>query len=127
MIVVDTSALMAFIVEEPEGPSCRAVLQSERQILISAVTLTEAMIVATRRNLEDEMKDLIRSSVTRIIPLTRARAWKAAAAYARWGKGIHPAALNFGDCFAYALAMERGDKLLFKGEDFVHAGFTRLV
>ena len=53
-----------------------------------------------------------------IVPVTEASARSAAAAYDRWGKGIHPAALNFGDCFSYALAKSRGEALLFKGQDF---------
>ena len=109
---------MAFVAEELEGPSCKAVLQSEAQILMSAVTWTEAMIVATRRNMADAMEDLIRSSVTQIITVTPERARMAATTYARWGKGIHPAALNFGDCFAYATAIEHACPLLYIGTDF---------
>jgi ribonuclease VapC len=66
------------------------------------------------------MVELINGLGFEIVTVTFAAARRIAGAYAQWGKGIHPAALNFGDCFAYALAKERGCPLLYVGEDFSH-------
>jgi ribonuclease VapC len=118
VIAVDTSALMAIVADEREADRCQAVLETEPLLVISAATLAEAMIVATRRDLRQEMAKLMASLGFEIVPVTEASARSAAAAYDRWGKGIHPAALNFGDCFAYALAKERACELLFIGNDF---------
>lgn len=87
-------------------------------IAISAGTLAEALIVAERRNVRAEIERLVTGLGLEIVTVTPAAAWKVADAYARWGKGVHPAALNYGDCFAYALAAERGSPLLFVGDDF---------
>ena len=64
------------------------------------------------------MERLIRGLGCQVVPVTEQDAFTVAAAYARWGKGVHPAGLNYGDCFAYALARQRGCPLLFVGEDF---------
>ena len=118
MIVVDTSALMAIAQDEPEADAFRKVLAVEVEVLISAATVAEAMVVAGRRNLAEQMTRLIDGLGPRVIPVTAASAARVANAYARWGKGVHPAGLNFGDCFAYALAEEYGCPLLFVGRDF---------
>lgn len=118
MIVVDTSALMAILLDEPLSPSCQAAIEQADTILISAATLAEALIVAGNRNLTEEMAQLIAVLGVEIVPLTAAASREVAAVYARWGKGAHPAALNFGDCFAYQLAVANGCPLLFVGQDF---------
>ena len=118
MIAVDTSALMAVILGEPEAIACMAVLKSEPRLLISAGTVAEAMIVAGRRNAGIAMRSLIDGLGFDIITVTASTARRMADAYARWGKGVHPAGLNFGDCFAYAVAQEHGCTLLFVGRDF---------
>lgn len=119
MIVVDTSALMAILKNEPFGDSCRSALfPGPGRVLISAATLTEAYIVAARNKKADEMQSLVAASITEIVPLTQARAQHASAAYTRFGKGFHPAALNFGDCFSYATAQEFDCPLLYVGNDF---------
>lgn len=92
--------------------------------MIAAPTLTEALIVAKRRGFEMEMAALLRALDPVVLPLTAERARAAAAAYARWGKGFAPAALNFGDCFAYALARELNAPLLFVGNDFAQTDVT---
>lgn len=118
MIAVDTSALMAIMLNEPDAEACAAALQDEDRLLISAGTMAEALIVAARRNVGEEMDRLIEGLGFEILSVTPASAHRIAQAYGRWGKGDHPAALNFGDCFAYAVAKEHGCPLLYVGEDF---------
>lgn len=118
MIVVDTSALLAVLLEETQAGSCSAVLTEATGLVISAGTLTEALLVAGQRGFEHEMEQLIEEFGFEIAPVTLAIARRAARAYSRWGKGNHPAKLNFGDCFAYAEAEARSCPLLFIGEDF---------
>lgn len=118
MIAVDTSALMAILLGEPEAEECIVAIQEADRLLISAGTMAEALIVAGRRNLGEEMAELIDGLDLEIVPLTREAARRIAAAYGRWGKGVHLAALNFGDCFAYAVAAERDCRLLYVGSDF---------
>jgi ribonuclease VapC len=118
MIVVDTSALMAVVLDEQVGEACSEVLASESDIVISAGTLAEVLIVAGRRQVGDVMERLVDGLGCQVVPVTQADAVKVAEAYSRWGKGIHPAGLNYGDCFAYALARHRGCPLLFVGDDF---------
>ena len=118
MIVVDTSALMAIVLNEPEADACGAALERDADIVISGGTVAEALIVSARRNVGDEMADLIDGLGFEVSPVTLASARNVAEAYERWGKGLHPAGLNFGDCFAYALAKERNSALLYVGNDF---------
>lgn len=118
MIVVDTSALMAILLGEPSGDACIAVLEREAEVLISAGTMAEALIVAGRRNVGEEMAGLIDSLGFEVISVSAASARRVAQAYSLWGKGLHPAGLNFGDCFAYEVATDRGCRLLFVGDDF---------
>ncbi len=118
MIAVDTSALMAIMLDEPDADTCVAALEAENDILISAGTVAEALIVAARRNVHEEMVRLIDGLGFEIVSVTPASARRIAEAYERWGKGVHPAALNFGDCFAYEVAKEHGCSLLYVGEDF---------
>ena len=116
MIVVDTSALIAILKDEPEAKSCFDALRHAKGVAMSTGTLTEALIVSARRDFQPEMVDLIALVVTDIIDVTRAE--EAASAYRRFGKGFHPASLNFGDCFAYGLAREFSCPLLYIGDDF---------
>lgn len=118
MIAVDTSALMAIVLDEPEADVCQAILESEDELLISAGTLAEALIVAARRNSRDKMERLIEGLGIKIVSVTPASAKRMANAYERWGKGMHPAGLNLGDCFAYEMAKEHQCRLLFIGNDF---------
>jgi ribonuclease VapC len=118
MIVVDTSALMALVLDEPEAERCGAELETASEIAISAATMAEALIVASMRKVGPEMARLIDELGFEIAPVTPAAAQRVARAYRRWGKGAHPAGLNFGDCFAYALAEERACPLLYVGDDF---------
>lgn len=118
MIVVDTSALVAVLLGEADSDRCIAALVAEHEVLISAGTLAEAMIVADRRNIGPELRALVEDLGIEIVPVSAAGAGRVAEAYARWGRGVHAAALNFGDCFAYALAQEQNAPLLFVGDDF---------
>jgi ribonuclease VapC len=118
MIVLDTSAIIAIVSNEPRGQECADVMYAETEILISAGTLTELLILATRQNLLPGVRQLLALSVSQIVEVTSERAGMAAAAYAKWGKGFHRAGLNFGDCFAYATAKEFDCPLLYIGNDF---------
>jgi ribonuclease VapC len=118
MIAVDSSALMAIVLDEPEADACIAALEAEDRLLISAGTVAEALIVSARRNVGEEVASLIDGLGFDIVTVTPASARRIADAYARWGKGRHPAALNVGDCFAYEVAKEHACPLLFIGGDF---------
>jgi ribonuclease VapC len=118
MMAVDTSALMAIVLNEPEADACIAALAAEDDLVISAGTLAEALIVSGRRNVGDEIARLIDGLGLEVVNVTSASARRVAEAYLRWGRGVHPAALNFGDCFAYEVAKERRCRLLFIGDDF---------
>ena len=118
MIVLDTSALMALLLGEPEADNLAELLKSEEDFKISAGTLAEALIVAGRRGLSDEMLQLLEGIAVEIVTLSAAGAIAVAEAYTKWGKGVHPAGLNFGDCFSYVTAKGSGSPLLYVGDDF---------
>ena len=118
MIVVDTSALMAIVLQEPLAEACKAALEGEDELPISAGTLAELLIVAVGRGITVETAQLLVRFDFNIVPVTAAAARRVGQAYEQWGRGMHPAALNFGDCFAYALAKERACPLLYVGDDF---------
>jgi ribonuclease VapC len=118
VIAVDTSALMAIVLDEPEAAACIAALEAEGDLLISAGTVAEALIVAARRNVGEEVANLIDGLGFEVVSVTPASARRIAQAYWKWGKGTSPAALNFGDCFAYEVAKEHGCRLLYVGDDF---------
>ena len=117
MIVVDTSALIAVAAEEPEAAACEAVLTAN-DVMISAATLAETLMVAKRKNVEDSLQALFGGLGLEVIEVSEALAVLAAEAYGRWGKGFHPARLNYGDCFSYALAELYDCPLLYVGQDF---------
>jgi ribonuclease VapC len=118
MIVVDTSALIAVVFDEAKAGACSKALEADSEVLISAGTLAECLVVASRRHESQEVERLIVDLGMEIVNVTPASARRVAQAYERWGKGMHPAGLNFGDCFAYALAKEHSCPLLFIGNDF---------
>ena len=125
MIVVDTSALMAILRRESEAEACRRAIATEDDVKISAGTLAEALIVADSRGSGMQMRSLIRELGLEVIPLTAARVENVAEAHQRWGKGHHPAGLNLGDCFAYALAKDLACPLVFIGNDFARTDAMR--
>ena len=126
MIVVDTSALMAVVLNEPEKAACMTALQANA-VSMSAAGLLEAGIVATRRGVTAELERLLDGLPVEIAPVTAASARRAIDAYRRWGKGFHPARLNFGDCFAYELARSQDCPLLYVGEDFARTDIRAAI
>jgi ribonuclease VapC len=118
MIAVDTSALMAIVLNDSAADACIAALEADDDILISAGTVAEALIVAVRRNVGQEVASLIDGLGFAVVTVTPAAARRIAQAYRRWGRGMSPAALNFGDCFAYEVAKEHSCRLLYVGDDF---------
>ena len=118
MIAIDTSALMAIVLDEPMAGPCKAALEAEDEILISAGTLAELLIVSARRGVGAEVADFLDRFDFNIVPVTPAAARRIGEAYQRWGRGMHPAALNFGDCFAYEIAKQHACRLLHVGDDF---------
>ncbi len=118
MIAVDTSALMAILLDEPEAEACVEALAAGDRIVVSAGTVAEALIVAERRGLRAEMNGLVDGLGLEVVGVSAASARRVADAYARWGKGVHPAGLNFGDCFAYEVAKSHDCPLLHVGVDF---------
>ena len=127
MIAVDTSALMAIVLHEPAGPSCAKALRANTPLLISAGTLTEALIVSQSRHCRADVQSVIDELGFDVVPVTRAAAQRAADAHARWGRGAKSAGLNFGDCFSYALAKENGCALLYVGGDFARTDIESVL
>jgi ribonuclease VapC len=122
-MIVDTSALLAVFFEEPEAEDfARAIARAEVS-KISAANLLEAGIVADNQTdpwTGRQLDALVANFHLRIEPVTEEQVRIARQAYVDFGRGTHPAKLNFGDCFAYALAKATGEPLLFKGDDFRH-------
>lgn len=122
MIVVDTSALVAIVAGESDAERFAMVLvRNAGDAEVSAASLLEAtMVLESRFGPEGstDLERLIDSASVAVVPVDRDQVAIAAQAWRRFGKGRHPAALNFGDCFAYALARSRDAALLFKGDDF---------
>jgi ribonuclease VapC len=118
VIVVDSSALIEIIRDGPCASGCMAALETAEKVFISAATMTESLIVAAGHRAEGPLTSLFERFGLDVIALTSDRAKDAANAYRRYGKGWHAAGLNFGDCFAYALAKELDCPLLFVGNDF---------
>jgi ribonuclease VapC len=125
VIVVDTSALIAILLKEHEAPRCKSAIAVDDNPKISAATLAEAAIVANGCKVSAGMAVLLGQLDLQVVPVTAATADQLAEAYRQWGKGNHPAGLNFDDCFAYALAKELGCPLLFIGNDFARTDVMR--
>ncbi|MBA2349377.1 MAG: type II toxin-antitoxin system VapC family toxin [Solirubrobacterales bacterium] len=120
-MVVDTSALAAILFDEPDRPDLVRRLAAAPRRLISAGTVLEASLVIEGRRGEHagrELDLLLHRAAVKTVPVDDEQAQLARAGWRRYGKGRHPAGLNYGDLFAYALARQTGDELLFKGEDF---------
>jgi ribonuclease VapC len=122
MIVVDTSAIIAIIQAEPECTTFLDHVRRADRALISAVSMLEAgMVLRARRGPAGvaELADLVEAMGIEVVPFDAALADGALAAFAVYGKGLHPQArLNLGDCATYALAKAMSAPLLFKGDDF---------
>lgn len=120
-MIVDTSALVAILLDEADANAFLAALFHAPVRQISAASLFETALVVDRRGdraASAALEPFIASAAIQIVPVTAEHARLAREAYRRFGKGNHPAKLNFGDCFAYALSKATGDPLLFKGDDF---------
>src|SRR6266540_6603950 len=120
-MVIDTSALVAILEDKPERRTFNEAIEAADTRLMSAASFVEILIIIESRYGADGLRDLdlfmIESGVD-LAAVDAEQARVARNAYSRFGKGRHPAALNFGDCFSYALARVRGEALLFKGTDF---------
>jgi ribonuclease VapC len=120
-MIIDTSALIAVILGEPDAEAHLAAMINAEELALSAATLTEALIVVEARQGREAASDLmslLAELEADVVAFDESHAEVAAAAWRRFGKGRHPAALNLGDTFAYALATVRAEPLLFKGRDF---------
>ena len=120
-MILDSSAVVAILFKEPEAERLAGMIRDADVTAISAPTLLETAIVAegrTKPGMAEKLDALIAAAGAEIVPFTAQHAAIARDAWRRYGKGRHKAGLNLGDCFAYALAKERGQTLLFKGDDF---------
>lgn len=129
-MVIDTSAIIAILAMEPEAEAFAAVLAADDHRLISAGTMQELRIVAAVKFGTDnvgELELLVHELDATIVPVTAELAELGYRAWLRWGRSRHPAALNYGDCFAVALALQTGEPLLFKGADFAHPDVAEVI
>jgi len=120
-MVLDTSAILAILLEEPEAAEFVRLIGEDRVRLCSAVTFVEASIVLRNRKGErgqQKLDQFLRRARVQIMAMDVKQAEAARGAYEKFGKGKHPAGLNLGDCFSYALAKTANEPLLFKGNDF---------
>jgi ribonuclease VapC len=120
-MIVDTSAIVAILDQEPEADRIARTLASTSERVVSAATLVEVGIVMQARRGDDGARDLdllLAKLRIEILPFTARQAEIARKAFRRYGRGRHDAKLNFGDCFAYAVAKDESAPLLFKGDDF---------
>jgi len=120
-MIVDSSALVAILLKEPEALRFTTAIAKSSVCRLPSPNFLETSMLLLGRLGEDGLRDLdhyISRSKMEIAPFTESQARLARDAFKRFGKGRHPAGLNFGDCIAYALARESGEELLFKGNDF---------
>ncbi|MDP3719781.1 MAG: type II toxin-antitoxin system VapC family toxin [Acidobacteriota bacterium] len=120
-MVIDTSALLAILQDEPERRAFNEAIEAADTRAMSMANFVETSIVLESRYGAEGIRDLdlfIERAAIELVAVTLPQGHAARRAFARYGKGRHPAGLNFGDCFAYALATERSEPLLFKGGDF---------
>jgi ribonuclease VapC len=120
-MILDTSAVLAIVFGEPGFEIFVNAIAASPVCRISAASLVEASIVAESRIGDQGLRQcdsFFRASRISVEPVTEEQALLARQGYSDYGKGRHPAGLNFGDCFAYALAKSTGEPLLFKGQDF---------
>jgi len=121
-MVVDTSALMAILQDEPERRAFNEAIEAAESCAMSTASFLETSMIVESRYGPDGTRDLdlfISKARITLASVDADQAYVARDAFRRYGKGRHPAGLNFGDCFAYALAKMLGEPLLFKGNDFV--------
>ena len=130
-VIVDSSAVIAILFEEPEErPFISAIYAAARSRISAANFLEAAIVIDSARSpvSSRRLDDLMQRTQLVIEPVTEEQAHIARDAYRDYGKGSgHPARLNFGDCFAYALARTTGEPLLFKGDDFIHTDIAPAI
>lgn len=122
-MVIDTSALVAILLREPERRSFIEAIEAADATRLSVASLVETSIVIESRYGAEGLRDLdrfISRASIEVIPVDGEQGRLARTAFSRFGKGRHRAALNFGDCFSYAAAVHQGEPLLCKGDDFIH-------
>jgi len=127
-MVIDSSALIAILRDEPERADFNRRIEADPARLMSAVSFVEtAAVIETRYGLPGRhmVDEFVRHASIEIVGVDLDQAMLARDAYRRFGKGRHPARLNLGDCFAYALAKATSEPLLFKGEDFSRTDLAR--
>ena len=120
-MIVDSSAVIAVLLRETDfARFSRAILDAPRRRMSVASFLEAAIVLESRRGTRagHELDDYLDETGVELVPVTPEQAYAARRAWRQFGKGNHPAGLNFGDCFAYALAESTGEPLLFKGGDF---------
>ena len=120
-MLIDSSALVAVILGEPGSEVLLAKMKGAAIAGIGTPTLAETLIVLARRLQGDpvpRLRELLRAMSVEVIPFTEEHIRAAVVAFLRFGKGRHSAALNFGDCLAYAVALVAGEPLLYVGDDF---------
>lgn len=120
-MVLDTSALLVILLDEPESPAFRQSIEQDPVRLLSAASLLETALVVEARYGEAggrELDLLLYKAGIQVVGFDADQADLAREAWRRFGRGRHPAGLNFGDCFAYALSKVSGEPLLYKGGDF---------
>ncbi len=120
-MVVDTSALLAILQDEPERRAFAELIEAAASCSMSVANLLESSLVIESRYGAEGLRDLdqlIEKARIELVPVDVEQLGIARRAFSRFGKGRHPAALNLGDCFAYALARALGEPLLYKGDDF---------
>ena len=127
-MVIDTSAIVAIALNEPDAAELEVRIADDPVRLISAATVLEATIVLETRLSDSGGREFdlwLLKIGAEVIPVDAEQADAARRAWRRYGRGRHAAALNYGDCFSYALAMTRGEPLLFKGDDFAMTDVNR--
>ena len=127
-MVLDTSALLVLLLDEPEADHFRVAVDEDATRLVSAATLLETAIVVEARKGEAggrELDLLIHKAEIEVVAVDAEQVTEARRAYRRFGRGRHVAGLNFADVFAYALARTSGEPLLFKGDDFARTDVPR--
>jgi ribonuclease VapC len=130
MIVIDTSAVLAILNDEPERRSFNEAIEKAARCLISASSFVETSIVLEARKGYEGVRDFdlfVASAGIKVTDVDAEQAEIARTAFRKFGKGRHAANLNFGDCFSYALAKAYDAPLLFKGQDFSQTDVKRAV
>ena len=129
-MVIDTSALLAILQDEPERRAFGEAIEGADSSSMSVANLVETSLVIESRFGAEGARDLdqlIEKARVELVPVDIEQLGIARRAFSRFGKGRHPAALNFGDCFAYALARALGEPLLYKGDDFARTDIEAAV